>query len=139
MKTDYSDHLIKEYQYWKLEVYSNQGYLGRCAVWCKRASASDPTDATPDEQRELFQILQEVKVALSLSFAPDWYNYAFQGNKVARLHCHVVPRYRKPVTFMGKLFEDARFGTQYVTDWDVTTPQSILYGVRDEIKRHISL
>lgn len=137
MKTDYSDHLIKEYVYWTLGVHPNQGYLGRCVVWCKRADAKQLTDATPEEQKELFHVLYEAKHTLQQSFAPDWFNYAFFGNEVPHLHGHLVPRYKKPVLFMNKYFVDKHFGRHYQTDSTHITPQDVLYGVRDEIKRHI--
>ena len=42
-------------------VHENQGYLGRCVVWCKRTDALDLADATPEEQAELFLVLRDLR------------------------------------------------------------------------------
>jgi len=134
---DYSKQLIKEYKYWTLGVHSNQGYLGRCVLWCKREDANELTDATTTEQTELFMILQEARQALAKAFAPDWFNYSFLGNEMPHLHCHIVPRYRQSVRFMNKVFEDVHFGHNYKTDASHITSEEVLYGVRDQIKKFI--
>lgn len=137
MSKDYSKQLIKDYKYWTLGVHSNQGYLGRCVVWCKRQDATDLTDATIDEQKELFIILNELKIALNRAFSPDWFNYSFLGNEVPHLHGHIVPRYYKTKTFLNTEFEDKLFGKHYKTDNGFITTEKILFGVRDEIKKFI--
>ncbi len=137
MSIDYSKQNVKEYRYWDLQVHGNQGYLGRCVIMCKRANALDLTDATNDEQNELFAILTDAKRALTKAFSPDWFNYAFLGNDLAHLHGHVVPRYKKPVMFKGLRFEDALFGKHYRTDPAFITSEEILYAVRDEIKKYL--
>jgi len=45
--TDYSKFLVKEYTHWLVNVHENQGYLGRCVVWCKREDALDLADGEP--------------------------------------------------------------------------------------------
>jgi len=55
--------------------------LGRCVIWCKREDALDLTDATPEEQSELFLILRDLKEATKKAFQPDWFNYSFLGNE----------------------------------------------------------
>ncbi len=45
--TDYSVFLIKQLQFWKLQIFENQGYLGRCILWCDREDALDLTDIHP--------------------------------------------------------------------------------------------
>lgn len=138
MTKDYSQNLIKDYRYWTLSVFENQGYLGRCVVWCKREDALDLTDATEGEQKELILILRELKSALEQSFQPDWMNYAFLGNGVRHLHAHVIPRYSKPRTFAGQEFKDVLYGQNYRTDHNFVTPSELLFAVRDEIINNIS-
>ncbi|MFO0703192.1 MAG: HIT domain-containing protein [Patescibacteria group bacterium] len=137
MSKDYSKQLVKDYKYWTLSVHSNQCYLGRCVVWCKRNDALDMADATPDEQKELFIILSELRSALTKAFSPDWFNYGFLGNEMRHLHGHIVPRYSKPVTFKGVDFEDKLYGKHYRSDHAFKIPDEILFAIRDEIKKNI--
>lgn len=76
---DFSKNKIKEYEFWTVFIYSNQGYLGRCVVWCKREDALDLTDATLQEREELFVILSDIKKAIEKAFDASFMNYAFFG------------------------------------------------------------
>src|SRR3989304_2118837 len=127
---DFSKDLVKEYKHWAIYVADNQGYLGRCVVWCKREDALDLTDATPEEQAELFLVLSDLREAARKVFQPDWFNYAFLGNGVRHLHGHFIPRYAKPRTFMGMAFEDKLYGNNYKTDPDFQPPAEVLAEVR---------
>lgn len=105
---DYSEYLIKDYTHWSVSVYENQGYLGRCVVWCKREDALDLADATEDEQKELIKVLGELRGATKRAFQADWFNYAFLGNETRHLHCHFIPRYSGPRKFASTTFTDER-------------------------------
>lgn len=55
-------------------------------------------DATSDEQRAIFEIVDQVKTDLDAEFSPDAYNVGFNagaaaGQTVDHLHVHVIPRY----------------------------------------------
>lgn len=134
MSKDYSKYLIKDHEYWSIQVHPNQGYLGRCVIWCKREDALDLTQATSEEQNELFIILNELRNAVTKAFQPDWFNYAFLGNGARHLHCHFIPRYQSPKEFMGIMFEDKLWGENYRTDKDFFTPEEVSFAVRDKIK-----
>lgn len=134
---DYSKYQIKEYKYWLIQVHSNQGYLGRCVIWCKRKDALDLSQATKEEQEELFIIINQPKNALIGAFNPDWFNYAFLGNETRHLHCHVVPRYSKEVEFMGQIFTDKDWGHNYKTDPNFITSQILLEAVKSRIKENL--
>ncbi|PIP87210.1 hypothetical protein COW81_01495 [Candidatus Campbellbacteria bacterium CG22_combo_CG10-13_8_21_14_all_36_13] len=131
---DFSQYIIKDYKYWSVQIHMNQGYLGRCIVWCKREDALDLPDATKEEQEELFLILQELERALLETLKPDLLNYAFLGNSTHHLHCHVIPRYSKPKEFEGVVFEDERWGHNYRTNYDFVTPDHILEKVKSVLK-----
>lgn len=137
MKKDYSQFLIKEYEHWLVNVHENQGYLGRCVVWCKRQDALDLADATEEEQHELFVILHALRKASKNCFDPDWFNYAFLGNEVRHLHGHFIPRYAKPKEFMGIMFEDKLFGHNYTTDHRFVTPEKLWQEVRSRLKESL--
>jgi len=134
MSEDFSKNLVKGYKYWEIYVHENQGYLGRCVVWCKRADALDLADAAPEEQQELFLVLRELREATKKVFQPDWFNYSFLGNETRHLHCHFIPRYAKPKTFMNMVFEDKLYGHHYKTDHDFQTSAELLLAVRDKLK-----
>ncbi len=110
---DFSRYLIKDYDYWSVNIHPNQAYLGRCVIWCKRADALDLTDATREEGDELFLILKSLRKALVKAFRPDWFNYGFLGNETKHLHGHCIPRYAQPRMFDGVQFADVNFGHLY--------------------------
>lgn len=131
---NYSKFLIKEYTYWLVNVHENQGYLGRCIVWCKREDALDLADATEAEQKELITILGELREATKRAFQPDWFNYAFLGNGTRHLHGHFVPRYSATHEFEGITFTDERWGHSYRTNGDFVTSPKVLEAVRLKLK-----
>jgi len=134
MAEDFLKNLIKEYKHWAIYVHPNQGYLGRCVVWCKREDALDLTDATPEEQSELFLVLRDLKEATKKVFQPDWFNYSFLGNETRHLHGHFIPRYAKPKIFMNMVFEDKFYGHNYKTDHTFVTSESLFNAIRDKLK-----
>lgn len=133
MAEDFSKNLIRDYKYWAIYIHPNQSYLGRCVVWCKRKDALDLTDATLEEQSELFLVLQNLREAVKKVFEPDWFNYSFLGNGTRHLHAHFITRYAKPKIFMGVVFEDKLYGHNYKTDHNFVTPEELLSTVRDKI------
>ena len=135
MEKDYSKFLIKDYRYWLINIHENQGNLGRCVVWCKRENALDMTDATPEEQAELFIVIKELKNASYNLFQPDWFNYAFLGNETRHLHGHFIPRYAKPKTFMDIVFEDKLYGHNYKTDHNFITPEPVFLEIQARLKK----
>ncbi len=135
---DFSKYKIKSYKHWGVYIYENQGYLGRCVVWCEREDALDLADATPDEREELFVVLRELKETSQKSFNPDWFNYAFLGNETRHLHGHFIPRYSSKRKFSGVTFKDERWGHNYRTDRNFKTPEDVLEKIRTKIKENIS-
>lgn len=136
---DYSKYLIKDYLHWSVSVYENQGYLGRCIVWCKRDDALDLADATLDEQKELISILDELREATKRAFQADWFNYAFLGNGTRHLHCHFVPRYASPREFGDITFIDELWGHNYKTDHSFITPPEVWEAVRVKLKEELHI
>lgn len=137
MSDKYAQFLIKDYRYWSIYIHENQSYLGRCVVWCKRENALDLTEATQNEQAELFKVLNDLKNAVAEAFCPDWFNYSFLGNETRHLHGHFIPRYAKPKDFMGMTFEDKLWGHNYKTDHAFKTPENVLTGIKLKIKEFI--
>lgn len=134
MIQDFSNYVIKEYRYWTVNIFYNQGYLGRCVVWCKRGDAVELVNVTDGEQKELFIVLRDLRTAVNKLFQPDWFNYAFLGNKTRHLHCHVVPRYATPRVFMGMTFEDKLYGHNFQTDSTFVMAEKILSEIKTQLK-----
>ncbi len=137
MKKDYSKNLLKSYMYWDVYIHENQGYLGRCVIWCKRSNAEDLIEATLEERKELFQILNVLRELIRRTFNADWFNYSFLGNETRHLHCHLVPRYEGKREFMGVLFEDTLYGHNYKTDHTFETSEELLKGIKEELIRNL--
>lgn len=131
---DFSKYKIKDCKYWSIFLHQNQGYLGRCIVWCNRKDALDLVDATPEEQQELFIVLKELGGAIKKAFQPDWLNYTFLGNEARHLHGHFIPRYAKPKEFEGIVFKDELYGHNYKTDYNFSAPVEVMEKIRLKIK-----
>lgn len=131
MEKDFSKNLVKDYTYWSVYVHENQGYLGRCVIWCKREDALDMADANREEQQELFQVLNDLRKVSKEAFNPDWLNYAFLGNETRHLHGHFIPRYAQPKTFENTVFEDKLYGHNYKTDHSFVTSEKLLQKIKD--------
>ena len=133
MIKDYSQFIVKDYQYWTVSIHENQGYLGRCVIWCKREDALDLGDATHEEMNELLSILKNLKAASSKCFHPDWFNYAFLGNETQHLHGHFIPRYAHPRELMGVTFKDKLYGHHYKTDHSIVISPELLQSIKGQL------
>jgi len=133
----FSKYKIKDYKYWSISLHPNQGYLGRCVIWCNRKDALDLSDATQEEQSELFIVLNELRSAITKALQPDWLNYAFLGNETRHLHGHVIPRYAKPKEFEGVIFEDKLYGHNYKTAHNFSAPVEVVEKIRLKIKEEL--
>lgn len=106
---EYEQYLIKRFKNWRVELWSNQCYLGRCVVILDR-HVEDLFEISESEQQELFKIVPKLKTALSKSFNPDHFNYESLGNETRHLHLRITPRYKNPVEFEEETFVDERWG-----------------------------
>lgn len=135
MARDYSKYIVKDYHYWSVRACINQGFLGRCVLWCKREDAFDLCDATPEELAELHIILKALRTAVTQCFNPDWFNYSFLGNTIRHLHCHFVPRYATTKMFMDTEFDDVLYksGLNWREDPNFVTSEELLQGIKSRL------
>ena len=131
---EFLKYKIKEYEYWSVYIYENQGYLGRCVIWCDREDAKDLADMTQKERDEFFIILKNLKKALKTIFNSDWFNYAFLGNGIKHLHRHFIPRYASERKFEEIIFKDEQWGHNYKTDHNFKISEDLIEEIRLKIK-----
>ena len=132
------DLVIKEYNYWTLELCYNQAYLGRCLVILKRHT-EDLFDITEDEAKELFDISKSTRDALVEIFKPDLFNYGSLGNFIKHVHLHIIPRYSKPRVFDEIRFVDDKWGDFYYPyDKDFKISENILTNIVNSIRENIN-
>ncbi|MFQ5406541.1 MAG: HIT family protein [Candidatus Micrarchaeia archaeon] len=104
--------LIQQGRRWDIHLHPNQRNLGRSFI-CLKKSKFDFFELTAFEFDDLKKTVKKLVRALTVLFKPDLFNYAFLGNKVRRLHLHVVPRYKTPRKIMGVKFIDKAWGQNY--------------------------
>ena len=134
---EFLEYKIKEYKHWSVYIYENQGYLGRCVVWCDRGDALDFADMEQEERDGLFIILKDLKKAQKTIFQPDWFNYAFLGNGVKHLHCHFIPRYASDREFRGVIFKDEQWGHNFRTDHNFKISEDLINEIRLKIQKEL--
>lgn len=127
-----SRKLVKEYGFWRVELFENQSYLGRCVVILKR-HVEDAFDCSDEELAELNSVSRQLKSALTNAFQPDLYNYAFLGNVDRHVHMHFVPRYSRPKSVGEVKFTDDRFGKNYAPAREFVPPSRVFQAVKEEI------
>ena len=133
----YSELVIKEYTHWRLELYTNQCYLGRCVLYYK-GNKSDLLETTSEEYMEMHTILKDLQRVIRELFQPDKFNYSIMGNSDPKLHVHFFPRYKTERVFAGYKFNDYGWGNMpYPYDNAFTLPQNILLEIKEAIKNKL--
>jgi diadenosine tetraphosphate (Ap4A) HIT family hydrolase len=137
---DYSLLKIKSYKYWDLYLHENQCYLGRTFILLRDDMGVDDFLSISGEVRaEFFEIGNQLKRALQALFKPDKMNYAALSNTSPNIHVHVVPRYKEPRTFGGKIFHDTRWGKNYAPyDKEFFVDEKLLFQIRDALKEKLN-
>jgi len=130
--------IIKDFIYWTLKLHSNQGYLGRCVLVCKRVNAEVLTDATIEEINELFKIFESLEKSLCELFKIDGIDYASLGNDFKHLHFHIIPRYIENITKHDSVFYGEPLTTQYKTKKIHTYDYDTFLKIKNDIIKTIS-
>jgi len=135
---EFEDAWVKNYEFWNLQLHTNQYYLGRCIVKLNR-HAVDITEMSQKERQELFTIIvPEVKEALDELFGPDFYNYASLGNSSRHLHFHIIPRYSSKREFAGRTFKDENWDSHWKPDYDTDISQEVLQEIIETLSKHLN-
>jgi diadenosine tetraphosphate (Ap4A) HIT family hydrolase len=109
--------LLAETNFWLIILAPDQRNLGTCVVALKR-DERELSSLTDEEWSDLAMIVKKLEVAVKKAFNATMFNWGCLMNSSyleeppsPHLHWHFIPRYRKPVEFQGKIFEDPCFGT----------------------------
>lgn len=110
---EFEDTVICEFEYWEVQLFKDQSYLGRSLIKLKR-HAVDLTDLNQNEREELFEnVLPMLQDSLDTVFNPDLYNQATLGNDCRHFHLHVIPRYQDEREFEEIIFRDENWNSHY--------------------------
>lgn len=97
---------IFETDYWIWSLRPHQATLGAGVISLKRPCASF-SGVTPEEHRDLHQVIVRVESGLMAAFQYDAINYLMLMMVDKHVHYHVLPRYQGPREMFGRLWEDA--------------------------------
>jgi diadenosine tetraphosphate (Ap4A) HIT family hydrolase len=131
--------LIREFEFWYLNIHINQSFLGRTVALHKKPNLIQLCQTSPYEREELFDIHCYIEYATKKLYDWDRLNYAILGNEYKRLHAHFVPRYERDVKKGGHIFKDANPDMNFITDKSFVTPDNLLHEIIHEIREEIRL
>lgn len=135
---DYEKLKIKSYKHWDVYLHENQCYIGRVFILLKTEIFEDFLAVDGEVREEFFTIGEEIKSALKVLFKPDKMNYAALSNTSEKIHVHLVPRYKEPREFSGKVFHDTRWGKNYAPyDRTFVLDESTLFQIRDALQQSL--
>ena len=134
---------IKDFKYWFLGLNWQQGFLGRSLLFLK-AHKIDEVELTKEEAAEKHAIYCMWRRAITRAFNPDKINQAQLGNEEflhkGHVHWHFVPRYRRPITFAGALFQSDDEHTQKVIYSDfhkrIVYPVEVRQKIKEELLKN---
>lgn len=135
----YHANLLRSYDNWDLYLHESQTYLGRSYIALKRDGEIDPfTDTTPDEQDELYFVVNSFKRTLDNLYQPDLLNYANLRNTWNHCHWHVIPRYQTPRIAHGQTFIDNNWGKNYAPYGEIELSNSALNSIRADLRNELN-
>jgi diadenosine tetraphosphate (Ap4A) HIT family hydrolase len=98
--------------YWRLILNRNQNLLGKCFLVSRRHTEA-VASLSSAEWAELHSLLASATAALTATFQPDHFNYAFLQNQDRHVHLHVIPRYQTARQWSGLTFTDPDYPDHY--------------------------
>ena len=114
--------LLAETPHWLIILAPDQRNLGTCVVALKRDEI-ELSGLTGEEWTDLAIIVKKLEKAVKKAFNATMFNWGCLMNSsylkdppTPHLHFHFIPRYRYPVEFQGKRFEDRCFGLSTMHD-----------------------
>lgn len=122
---------ITETKYWEIYLNSDQYYLGRCVVACKREVPA-MSELSDEEWQDFIKLVKKIESGFKKAFGATMFNWTCLMNSAYQekdphpwVHWHLRPRYAKPVKFAGLTFKDEEFGHHYARSTESPVPSDI--------------
>lgn len=139
-----NETIMYETNFWKVVLFSDQAYLGRCVIVLKR-NCAELSNLTPDEWVDFHtNIVQKLEYAFKKAFNATMFNWtclmnhAYQKNPPKPFcHWHFRPRYREVIQFAGEKFQDLEFAHHYNLERKMIVSQDVLEKISKEIKKFL--
>ena len=136
----YGDLLV-ETHHWLIIMAPVQKNLGTCVVALKRDEI-ELSGLTNEEWFDFSYVVKKLEKSIKKAFNSTMFNWGCLMNSSyletppsPHLHWHFIPRYRNPIEFHGKTFEDLCFGSS--TMYDRRGPVELSDDFRKKIKTRI--
>ena len=97
--------MIYESNYWTWSLRPQQPTLGSGVLALKRYAEAF-ADITPDEGKDLSEIIKVIESRLRVKFEYEKINYLMLMMVDSHLHFHIIPRYSKVIELEGIKWED---------------------------------
>jgi diadenosine tetraphosphate (Ap4A) HIT family hydrolase len=136
--------IIYETDFWKVVLFPDQAYLGRCVIVLKR-DCGEISNLTSDEWMDFHKsIVQKLESAFKKAFNATMFNWtclmnnAFKAeNPKPHVHWHFRPRYREDVKFAGEQFQDLEFAHHYNRERKMIVSKDVLEKISEEVKKYL--
>jgi|SRR3989344_4782962 len=129
--------------YWKIILFEDQAYLGRCVIVLKR-HCDELSNLTLDEWSDFYEVVKKLEFALKKTFKATMFNWAClmndaykSKNPKPQVHWHFRPRYNSDVLFMGEKFEDLEFAHHYSRERKKIVSYEFLKEIAKEISKYL--
>lgn len=133
--------LIFDGQFWRLELNTDQQYLGKSVVTLKR-HVSALAELTQDEGKEFWELVRKFENGITTEFQPTHFNWSCLMNNAVgegspvHVHWHAIPRYKEKRTVNDSEFTDQRW-PKSARDMEPNKPNVVtLQVIRDSIRNH---
>ena len=137
------NELIFETKFWKVNLASDQAYLGRCYVTLKR-HCGNLAELESSEWTNFVEIVKKLESALKKSFDATMFNWTCLMNNAYQndppnphVHWHFRARYNHKIEFAGGVFEDSEFGHHYNRERKQEVSNNIKKKIVDKIRENL--
>jgi diadenosine tetraphosphate (Ap4A) HIT family hydrolase len=139
--------LLAETEHWLIILAPDQRNLGTCVVALKR-DETKLSGLKKDEWADLTLVVKKLESAIRNSFHATMFNWGCLMNSsyledppCPHLHWHFIPRYREPVEFKCKTFDDPCFGMSTMHDRrkSMTIPDELKKDIKAKIIENLEI
>ena len=134
LKFGYPDTVVQEYKNWCILLRPEQVTLGSMILICKD-DVNKFSNISHDAFQEYPFIIKVIENTLFDLFAYNKINYLMLMMVDPNVHFHIIPRYSKPISFKGIVFND--YGWPGIPDLSNHNQVSskLFMDLKDELKK----